>query len=136
MSTSYIPHRIRFLLWGKSAGRCQYRGCNDCLYQDLTTKIEFNQAYIAHIVADKANGPRGHKTRSEKLKKDISNFDVKSKLSKKNKSRLKDLEKTYKQVVNKIAKTQKQIDKELDNGVRIIKKTKKAIFLISSFKIE
>ena len=74
MSVSYIPERIKFLLWGKAAGRCQYRGCNKCLYRDTTTKAEFNQAYIAHIVADKPGGPRGDAIRSELLKKDIRNL--------------------------------------------------------------
>lgn len=74
MSVSYIPEKIKILLWGKAAGRCQYRGCNESLYRDDLTKAEFNQSYIAHIVADSPRGPRGHETRSEELKSSLSNL--------------------------------------------------------------
>jgi hypothetical protein len=74
MSVSYIPGKTKMLLWGKAAGRCQYRGCNKCLYQDNLTKSEFNTAYIAHIVADKPDGPRGDIIRSPLLKKVLSNL--------------------------------------------------------------
>jgi len=74
MSVSYIPEKIKILLWGKAGGRCEYRGCNDCLYRDDLTKAEFNQSYIAHIIADKPEGPRGDSIKSELLKCDISNL--------------------------------------------------------------
>lgn len=74
MSVSYIPEKTKILLWGKSAGRCQFRGCNESLYRDGLTQAEFNQSYIAHIVADSPAGPRGHATRSEELKKDLRNL--------------------------------------------------------------
>ena len=57
-----------------AAGRCQYRGCNEPLYRDPLTQSEFNQAYVAHIIADSPSGPRGHPTLSEALKADISNI--------------------------------------------------------------
>jgi hypothetical protein len=44
------------------------------LWQDEHTKAEFNSAYIAHIIADKPKGPRGHATLSKQLKDDISNL--------------------------------------------------------------
>ncbi len=74
MSVTYIPEKIKLRLWGKAAGRCQYRGCNNALYVDGLTKAEFNSAYIAHIVADSPNGPRGDEVQSEKLKSDESNL--------------------------------------------------------------
>ena len=74
MSISSISSINRYILWGIAAGRCQYEGCNEKLYQDPTTKAEFNQAYIAHIIADKPGGPRGHETLSEELGDDISNL--------------------------------------------------------------
>ncbi len=74
MSVSYIGDKTKILLWGKAAGRCQYDGCNQVLYQDALTKAEFNQAYIAHIVADKPDGPRGDKVESERLKSALSNL--------------------------------------------------------------
>jgi hypothetical protein len=74
MSVSYIPESVKLRLWGKSGGRCQYEGCSKALWMDDLTKAEFNTAYIAHIIADKATGPRGHSELSEKLKSDISNL--------------------------------------------------------------
>jgi len=44
------------------------------LWIDDVTKAEFNAAYIAHIIADKPTGPRGHPESSEKLKSDIDNL--------------------------------------------------------------
>lgn len=74
MSVTNISSVNRYILWGKSAGRCQYRGCNKRLFVDALTMSEFNQAYIAHIVADVPGGPRGDSVRSELLKDDISNL--------------------------------------------------------------
>jgi len=74
MSVSNIPEKVKIRLWGKAAGRCQYEGCNKPLWVDSLTKAEFNTAYIAHIIADKPKGPRGHHTRSEALKDDITNL--------------------------------------------------------------
>lgn len=74
MSVSYIPNWVKFCLWGKAAGRCQYSGCNHALFRDDVTQAEFNSAYIAHIVADKPDGPRGDAVLSEQLKQDITNL--------------------------------------------------------------
>lgn len=74
MSKTSVPERIKIRLWGKAAGRCQYSGCNQILYRDDVTQEELNASYIAHIIADSPNGPRGHDTFSEELKADISNL--------------------------------------------------------------
>lgn len=74
MSVSHIPDKVKFGLWGKSSGRCQYPGCNKILWRDDLTKEEFNIAYIAHIIANKPNGPRGDKKLSKELARDISNL--------------------------------------------------------------
>jgi SMODS-associated and fused to various effectors sensor domain len=74
MSISYIPEHVKCRLWGRAAGRCQYRGCNHPLWQDDVTKAEFNKAYIAHIIADKPDGPRGDPVLSVRLKADLSNL--------------------------------------------------------------
>lgn len=74
MSVSSIPPDVKFRLWGKAAGRCQYRGCNTPLWIDSLTKAEFNSAYLAHIVADKPDGPRGDVKLSPLLNKDIGNI--------------------------------------------------------------
>lgn len=74
MSVTSISEKNKLLLWIKSGGRCQYRGCNTTLYMDVLTKRNYNQAYIAHIVADSENGPRGDKIRSPLLADDIKNL--------------------------------------------------------------
>jgi len=74
MSVSYIPEWIKLCLWGKAAGCCQYDGCGQPLYRDQVTKAEFNSAYIAHVVADQPDGPRGHPTHSKSLQRDIANL--------------------------------------------------------------
>lgn len=74
MSKTKIPPKKQNILWAQSAGRCQYDGCNEILYEDLLTRNRFNQSYIAHIIADEPGGPRGHKTLSELLKTDLTNL--------------------------------------------------------------
>lgn len=74
MSVTSISDKNKYWLWVKSGGRCQYRGCNKSLMQDILTKRNFNQAYIAHIVADVAGGPRGDKVRSPLLSDDLTNL--------------------------------------------------------------
>jgi SMODS-associated and fused to various effectors sensor domain len=74
MSISHIPEKVKIRLWGKAAGRCQYDGCNKPLWLDSLTKAEFNSAYVAHIIADQPNGPRGHEKLSGELKADVSNL--------------------------------------------------------------
>jgi SMODS-associated and fused to various effectors sensor domain len=74
MSVTSIPDAVKIRLWGKAAGCCQYEGCKERLWLDSLTKAEFNAAYIAHIVADSPNGPRGDPVLSDKLKDDISNL--------------------------------------------------------------
>jgi hypothetical protein len=74
MSVARIPEKVKIRLWGKSAGRCQYPGCNKVLWRDGLTKVEFNTAYIAHIIAAKPNGPRGDIKLSKILAKDINNL--------------------------------------------------------------
>lgn len=46
-------------LWVKSAGRCEFRGCNCVLYEDEITTEDCMSAQIAHIVAFSPDGPRG-----------------------------------------------------------------------------
>ena len=74
MSITYIPESVKLRLWGRAAGRCEYEGCNDRLWLDSLTKSEFNTAYIAHIVADSPEGPRGDPDLSDQLKAEISNL--------------------------------------------------------------
>ena len=74
MSVSSVPVEVRLRLWGKAAGRCEYAGCNQPLWRDNLTQVEFNTSYIAHIVADQPDGPRGDKVLSKLLAKELSNL--------------------------------------------------------------
>ena len=74
MSVTSITHKNQNLLWAISGGRCEYEGCNKILHTDILTKKRYNSAYIAHIVADAPNGPRGDVRRSKLLCDDISNL--------------------------------------------------------------
>lgn len=74
MSKTKIPEKVKLNLWVNAAGRCEYEGCNEPLWEDSLTLAKMNAAYIAHIVADSPDGPRGDETLSEVLAKDISNL--------------------------------------------------------------
>lgn len=74
MSSSSIPEKTRVRLWVRASGRCQYAGCNKPLWRDDLTMADMNSAYIAHIIADSPDGPRGDNALSKKLAKEISNL--------------------------------------------------------------
>lgn len=67
--------RSRLVLWTRSGGRCQYRGCNAELLGDIVSGTRaLNRAYIAHIVAAAPHGPRGDPVRSPLLADDVANL--------------------------------------------------------------
>lgn len=74
MSKTSIPNKVALKLWVRSGGRCQFRGCNQVLWRDDLTQREMNKAYIAHIVADSPDGPRGDPVFSPLLAKEFSNL--------------------------------------------------------------
>lgn len=74
MSVSDVPEKVRYLLWAKSAGRCEFDGCNKPLWRDGLTQIEMNFADVAHIIGDSSDGPRGDAVLSEEYCCDISNL--------------------------------------------------------------
>lgn len=75
MAKTQIPNKIQVALWAKAAGHCEYRGCNEDLIGDLVAGREDGKfGFIAHIVADSADGPRGDVIRSPLLAKDLSNL--------------------------------------------------------------
>ncbi|TEW46147.1 SAVED domain-containing protein [Psychromonas algicola] len=57
--TRYIKEKVKTALWGKSAGRCQFNGCNRPLYQSPITLEAVNIAEAAHIYSFSKDGPRG-----------------------------------------------------------------------------
>lgn len=65
----------RMILWARAGGRCQYAGCNKLLIGDLISGAEDrNFGFVAHVVADTPDGPRGDPVRSALLSNDISNL--------------------------------------------------------------
>src|SRR3989338_11489986 len=69
-----IPVSVQLKLWVKSAGRCEFLGCNKPLWKDGLTIKEDNYSHIAHIVAWTPGGPRGDEILSPKLAKDFLNL--------------------------------------------------------------
>ena len=69
-----IPIGVQRELWARSAGRCEFRGCNRLLFRDDLTKKRSNLGKISHIIAFSPDGPRGHPELSERLEKEISNL--------------------------------------------------------------
>lgn len=74
MSVSDISPKVRYLLWAKSAGRCEFDGCNEPLWRDSLTKMEVNFADVAHIIGDSSNGPRGDIVLSKTYCDDVTNL--------------------------------------------------------------
>lgn len=73
-SRKRIPEKVTNLLWSRTAGRCQYEGCNEVLSKDILTKKNYNTAYVAHIVAAEPDGPRGDELLSPQLCQDFENL--------------------------------------------------------------
>jgi len=74
VSISKISEPVRYLLWAKSAGRCEFDGCNKPLWRDNLTQIEMNFADVAHIIGNRPDGPRGDVILSETYCNDVSNL--------------------------------------------------------------
>ena len=70
-----ISAKTRAIVWGRSAGRCQFPGCNKHLIGDLVAGNDtLKTGYVAHIVAASPNGPRGDPERSPLLEDEPSNL--------------------------------------------------------------
>ena len=61
-------------LCARSAGRCQFDGCNQNLFVEGLTFASGYFGEIAHNVASSAGGPRGDKKRSPELSDDVNNL--------------------------------------------------------------
>lgn len=67
-----LTERTRFQIWVRSAGRCQF--CNCPLLGDLMSGNEDGKfGFVAHIVADAPDGPRGDPVRSPHGVNEVSN---------------------------------------------------------------
>ena len=54
-----IPEHTRLKLWVKAAGRCEFLGCNEPVWQNNLTLSDGNFGEVAHIIAASPDGPRG-----------------------------------------------------------------------------
>lgn len=66
----------KLILMGLCGGKCEFRGCEKSIVQDILTGEKSNFSNYAHIVASSANGPRGDKFLSSKLSNDENNIMV------------------------------------------------------------
>jgi len=57
--TRHIKKEVERELWARSAGRCQFNGCNCILYKSPVTQEKVNISQKAHIYSFSEDGPRG-----------------------------------------------------------------------------
>ncbi|WP_373001278.1 SAVED domain-containing protein [Sulfurimonas sp.] len=62
-------------LWAKSAGRCQFNGCNRILYKSPVTQEPINISEKAHIYSFSEDGPRGWSEELEADQTQINDID-------------------------------------------------------------
>lgn len=62
-------------LWAKSAGRCQFNGCNRILYKSPVTQEPVNISEKAHIYSFSEDGPRGWSEELETDQTQINDID-------------------------------------------------------------
>lgn len=60
IQSRHIKPHVQQMLWGISAGRCQFSGCNKRLWENGVTKEQVNIAQKAHIWSFSPDGPRGN----------------------------------------------------------------------------
>ena len=68
-----IPEATKLQLWVRSAGRCEFKGCNVPVWYNGLTLSEGNFAEVAHIIGSSKDGPRGTE-QSEELQVDFDNL--------------------------------------------------------------
>lgn len=68
-----IPETVKLQLWVKSAGRCEFKGCNTPVWYNGLTLTKGNFGEVAHIIGSSKDGPRGT-DQSEELQIDFSNL--------------------------------------------------------------
>nr|WP_114385278.1 SAVED domain-containing protein [Methylorubrum zatmanii] len=81
MAGTKIDPKVQYALWARSAGRCQYRGCNESQVGDLLAgKTMGKFGFVAHVIGDVSKGksgkggPRYDPARSAALAGDIRNL--------------------------------------------------------------
>ena len=56
-----VPLHTKLKLFGKSAGRCEFDGCNKLVWRNDLTLTDGNSGEVVHIIATSEDGPRGNK---------------------------------------------------------------------------
>lgn len=75
MAKTTIPPKTQSALWARAGGRCEYRGCSEDLVGDLISgREDATFGFIAHIVGDSIDGPRGDAVRSPQLARSLGNL--------------------------------------------------------------
>lgn len=72
--TRHILNSTQCMLWGKSAGRCEFSGCNKPLWKSSVTQESVNASQKAHIYSFSARGSRGNEGIPKDELNDISNL--------------------------------------------------------------
>jgi hypothetical protein len=72
--TREVPHHVQCMLWGKSAGHCEFAGCNEILWKSPVTQEPVNIAQKAHIYSFSSTGPRGNRGIPQELLNDLGNL--------------------------------------------------------------
>jgi len=62
------------MLCGVAAGRCEFKGCQESFFCDKVTLANLNNAFVAHIIASSAKGPRGDEGLSHQLSEKLDNL--------------------------------------------------------------
>jgi hypothetical protein len=57
--TRNIKREVERELWARTAGRCQFNGCNRLVYKSPVTQESVNISEKAHVYSFSENGPRG-----------------------------------------------------------------------------
>lgn len=73
MARKSIPDTVKLQLWVKSAGRCEFKGCNTPVWNNQLTLSDGNFGEVAHIIGSSKLGARGNEN-SEKLQTEFSNL--------------------------------------------------------------
>jgi hypothetical protein len=58
--TRRVPVPVQCMLWGRTAGRCEFAGCNQSLWKSRVTQEQVNIAEKAHIYSFRSGGTRGN----------------------------------------------------------------------------
>lgn len=73
MSRPSLPEQVVNWIYARSGGICEFEGCDAALFKDDRDHFGY-YGYLAHIVAAKANGPRGDAALSVVLAQSPSNI--------------------------------------------------------------